>query len=152
MQRKAEIHLEQCRQRVAKYPNDNLFRFELGEALFRMGEYRKALRELQLGMRQPSVRLRAMNLIGQAYHRLGMNDLAIKQLQTAADEIPVVDETKKEILYNLAQVLFATGQKAAAIDRLKMIYEVDMAYRDVAEKVESSYLENATPTATDSHP
>jgi tetratricopeptide (TPR) repeat protein len=142
LQRKAQLHLEQCRQRVAKYPNDNLFRFELGEALFRMGQYREALRELQLGTRQPSVRLRAMSLIGQAYHRLGMNDLAIKQLQTAADEIPVVDETKKEILYNLAEVLFATGQKAAAIDRLKMIYEVDMAYRDVAEKVESSYQEN----------
>ncbi len=152
LQRKAQLHLEQCRQRVAKYPNDNLFHFELGEALYRMGQYREALRELQLGARQPSVRLRAMSLIGQAYHHLGMNDMAIKQLQTAADEIPVVDEIKKEILYNLAQVLFATGQKAAAIERLKMIYEVDMAYRDVAEKVESSYQENAAPTASNSHP
>ncbi|MDW8349444.1 MAG: tetratricopeptide repeat protein [Verrucomicrobiae bacterium] len=139
LQRKAQLHLEQCRQRVAKYPNDNQFRFELGEALYRAGQYREALRELQLGMRQPSVRLRAMNLIGQAYHHLGMNDLAVKQLQTAADEIPIMDDLKKEILYNLAQVLFSLGQKDAAIERLKLIYEVDMSYRDVADLVEKSY-------------
>lgn len=144
MQRRAQLHLEQCRQRVAKYPNDNQFHFELGEALYRIGQYREALRELQLGIRQPSVRLRAMSLIGQAYHHLGMNDLAIKQLQTAADESPIMDETKKEILYNLARVLTATGKKSDAIERLKLIYEVDMTYRDVAHQVESSYQESAS--------
>jgi hypothetical protein len=31
------------------------------------------------------------------------------------------------------------GDKAAALDAFKQIYEVDYGYRDVAERVESSY-------------
>lgn len=139
IQRRNQIVLEAAQKRVTKYPNDYQFRFELGEALFKVGQYREALRELQLGTKQPNVRLQALNLSGCCYWQLSMLDLAKNTFSSASAEIPIMDGTKKEIVYNLAQVLEATGDKTAAIEQYKQIYQVDMAYRDVAKKVEESY-------------
>jgi hypothetical protein len=57
----------------------------------------------------------------------------------AAKELLIMDATKKEVLYELANVLEKMGDKAASLDALKEIYNADYGYRDVAKRVESSY-------------
>jgi len=68
-----------------------------------------------------------------------MLDFAIKQLAGAESELPVMDDLKKEIVYNLGLAYEANTQADKALDQWKKIYEVDMGYRDVAERVEASY-------------
>jgi tetratricopeptide (TPR) repeat protein len=141
-QKKAEIdhvRLEQAEARVRSHPNDGQFHFELGEALYKVGEYKRALGELQQGLKQPSVRYQALNLMGLSFMKQGMLDLAIKRFSDAQGELPGMDELKKEITYNLGLSYEANGEGSPALDQFKKIYEVDMSYRDVAARVESSY-------------
>jgi len=135
-----DVRLFQAEARVRAYPNEGQFHYELGEALYKVGQYKRALPELQIGMKQPSVRSQAMNLMGLSFLNQGMNDLAVRRLSDAAGELPGMDEIKKEIVYNLGLAYEASKQPEKALEECwKKIYEVDMSYRDVAQRVESSY-------------
>ena len=107
------------------------------------GKYREALPELQRARQNPNARLKAMNLLGLCYRELGMLDLAMKQLDEAAREILTMDATKKGIVYNLGLVYEQMGDRAKSLNCMKEIYEADYGYKDVAERVESSYRPDA---------
>lgn len=138
-QRRAQMLIAEARSRVDRNPTDLQFRFELGEVLLTAGHYREALPELQRARQNPNVRLKAMNALGRAYRELGMYDLAARQLEEAAREIYTMDATKKEIIYDLGLVYEKMGERGKALDCMKQIYEADYGYKDVAERVESSY-------------
>ena len=135
--------LEGARERVTRYPNDLQYRFELGEALIESGFDKEAVPELQQALRQPSVRHRALNLLGLSYHKRRMLDLAAKQYALAASEIVAMDNVKKDAIYNLGIVLDEMGKKAEALEEFKKIYEIDSQFRDVADRVESAYQQTA---------
>lgn len=134
-----EVRLFQAEARVRAQPNEGEFRFDLGVALYKIGQYKRATEELQLSLKQPSVRYQALNLMGQAFMKRNMLDFAIKQLSLAQSELPVMDEIKKEITYNLGLCYEVANQPVKSLDQWKMIYEYDMTYRDVAARVEASY-------------
>jgi tetratricopeptide (TPR) repeat protein len=136
---RAEILIDDARRRLDRNPTDLQLRYELGEHLTNAGQYRDALPELQRARQNPNARLKAMNLLGRCYRELGMLDLAAKQLDEAAEEMMVMDAVKKEIVYNLGLVYEQMGDAAKYIDSMKKIYEADYGYRDVAQRVESSY-------------
>ncbi len=136
---RADFLIEDARRRLDRNPTDLQLRFELGEHLAQSGRFRDALPELQRARQNPNARLRAMNLLGQCYRKLGMLDLAAKQLEDAARETVVMDAVKKEIVYNLGLVHEQNGDRAKCIAAMKEIYEADYGYRDVAQRVESSY-------------
>ena len=50
-----------------------------------------------------------------------------------------MDEEKKELLYQLGLVLDLMGKKDDAVEQYKLIYEVDIGYKDVAAKVDAYY-------------
>jgi len=106
------------------------------------GRFREAVPELQRARQNPHARLKAMNVLGCCYGELGMLDLAMKQLEEASREIVSMDEMKKEIVYNLGLVYERVGDLEKALACMKQIYEVDYGYRDVAQRVESSYQRN----------
>ena len=133
------MRLFQAEARVRAQPNEGEFRYDLGEALYKIGQYKRATEELQQSLKQPSVRYQALNLMGLAFMKRGMLDFAVKQLALAESELPVMDEIKKEIIYNLGLVYEVTKKAEKALDQWKKIYEVDMSYRDVAARVEASY-------------
>lgn len=134
-----QVRVMQAEARVRAHPNDGQYHFELGEALYRIGEYKRALQEFQQGLKQPSVRYQALNLMGMSFMKQGMLDLAMKRFSEAETELPVMDDLKKEIVYNLGLAYEATQQPEKSLDQWKKIYEVDMSYRDVAQRVEASY-------------
>jgi tetratricopeptide (TPR) repeat protein len=135
----AEILIDEARKRLDRNPTDLQLRYELGEQLTNAGEYRNALPQLQRARQNPNARFKAMNLLGRCYRELGMLDLAVNQLEAAAREAIVMDEIKKEIVYNLGLVYEQMGEVEKYIDAMKKIYETDYGYRDVAKRVESSY-------------
>jgi tetratricopeptide (TPR) repeat protein len=144
--KRAEILIEDARKRVERNPTDLQLRFELGEHLMNAGQYRDALPELQRARQNPNARLRAMNLLGLCYRELGMLDLAMKQLEEAAKEILSMDAMKKQIVYNLGLVYEQMGEGEKSLSCMKQIYEADYGYKDVAERVESSYRQDSRKT------
>ena len=136
---RAEILIADAQEQVKRNPTDLQVRFELGENLFDAGRFREAVPELQRARQNPHARLKAMNVLGCCYGELGMLDLAVKQLAEASREIVSMDELKKEIVYNLGLIYQRVGEVEKALACMKQIYEVDYGYRDVAQRVESSY-------------
>jgi tetratricopeptide (TPR) repeat protein len=139
---RAEILIDDARERLARNPTDLQLRFELGENLFNAGRFREAVSELQRARHNPHARLKAMNLLGCCYSELEMLDLAMRQLEEASKEILSMDAMKKEIVYNLGLVHERMGEGEKSLACMKQIYEVDYGYKDVARRVESSYEQN----------
>ncbi len=125
--------------RVRAQPNEGEFRYDLGEALYKVGQYKRAAEELQQSLKQPSVRYQALNMMGMAFMKRGMLDFAVDRLSLAKSELLPMDETKKEITYNLGLVYELSKQPDKALEQWKEIYGIDMGYRDVAARVEASY-------------
>jgi tetratricopeptide (TPR) repeat protein len=136
---RASLLVDEAKKRVDRNPTDLQLRFELGEIMVSLGNYKDAIAELQKARQNPNVRLRAMNLLGKCYTERNMFDLAANTLSTAASELSQMDTTKKDIVYNLGLVYEKMGQKDKSIDCMKQIYEIDYGYRDVADRVEGSY-------------
>jgi len=139
---RAEILIADAQERVKRDPTDLQLRFELGENFFNAGRFREAVPELQRARQNPHARLKAMNVLGCCYGELGMLDLAMKQLEEASREILSMDAMKKEIIYNLGLTYARIGELEKSLACMKQIYEVDYGYRDVAQRVESSYEQN----------
>ena len=68
-----------------------------------------------------------------------MFDLAARTLQNAIKEKLVFDDEKKDLVYNLGCVLENMGKKEEAIEQFKLIYEMDIGYKDIAAKVDAYY-------------
>ncbi|BCX50037.1 tetratricopeptide repeat-containing protein [Haloferula helveola] len=137
-ERMAEAVAEATR-RVDQNPTDPVLRFELGRALFNAGDFSAAIPQLQQAKRNPHIQSKVLLLLGRTFKAKGMLDMGVKQLETALEDLVGMDATKKEVLYEKGLLHDEMGDKQAAIEAFKEIYEVDYGYRDVAERVESSY-------------
>ena len=140
--KRAGILIEEVKKRLDRNPTDLQLRFELGEHFVNAQRFREAVPELQRARQNPNARLKAMNLLGVCYCELGMLDLAMKQFEDAAREIVTMDPMKKEIVYNLGTVYEKMGAREKSLNCMKQIYEADYGYKDVAERVESSYRQD----------
>ena len=136
---KLNFQLAECQKRVEKYPTDLMIRFEMGQLYLQAGKIGEAIQEFQKAQGNPHKRLLAMNFLAQCYAKRKMFDLAARTLQNAIKEIPVFNEEKKDLVYNLGCVLENMGKKEEAIEQFKLIYEMDIAYKDVAAKVDAFY-------------
>lgn len=137
--RRSGILIEETKKRLERNPTDLQLRFELGAHLVNEQRFREAVPELQRARQNPNARLKAMNLVGVCYRELGMLDLAMKQFEDAAKEIMMMDATKKEIVYNLGVVYEKMNEREKSLNCMKQIYDADYGYKDVADRVESSY-------------
>lgn len=135
--------LEDAKRRVERYPNDLQLRFELGQLYFQAGRIREAIYEFQKAQNNPHKRIQALYYLGQCFMRRGMHDLAARTFQNAIKEKVLFDDEKKELVYALGCALEKMGKKEEAVEQFKLIYEVDISYRDVAEKVDAYYAEQA---------
>ncbi len=136
---KLEFQLAEARKRVEQFPTDLALRFELGTLYLRTGKVGEAIQEFQKAQNNPHKRIAAMSGLSQCFAHRKMFDLAARTLQSALKEKPMMDEEKKDLLYHLGDVLDKMGKRDDAIDQLKLIYEVDIGYRDVAAKVDAYY-------------
>ncbi len=141
--RKADRIAEQvneARKRVDQNPTDPQLRFELGSALYNSGDFSAAIPHLQQATRNPHIRTKVLLLLGRTFKAKGMFDLSIKQLSDALADLHAMDNTKKEVLYEKGIIHDEMGDRGAALECFKQIYEIDYGYRDVAQRVEASYV------------
>jgi tetratricopeptide (TPR) repeat protein len=138
-QQRQDYLLEDAKRRGEANPTDLLVRFELGELYFKSGRLGDAIAELQKAQNNPNRRVAAMGLLARAFFQRGMNDMAARKLQEALKEKPVFDDEAKELTYHLGIVLEKMNRPQEAIEQFKLIYEQDIAYRDVMARVEQFY-------------
>jgi tetratricopeptide (TPR) repeat protein len=131
--------VEEAKQRVDRNPTDKAYRFDLGQAYFNCGMFGEAIPELQQARQNPNLRLRALHMLGLCFGAKNMNDLAVSALGDAVKEMPVMDNNKKDILYDLALLFEKVGKTTEHLECLKEIYNHDYGYKDVAKRVEASY-------------
>lgn len=131
--------VDERRKRVEQNPTDPQLRFDLGQALYHAGEYSEAIPHLQQATRNPHIRTRVLLLLGRTFDAKGMHDMAVKQLSDANADLHGMDNTKKEVLYELGLIHEKIDDRESALECFKQIYEVDYGYRDVAQRVEQSY-------------
>ncbi len=134
-----ETQAAEYKTQVQRNPTDTDLRFKYGEALYQSGNYREAIPELQRAQSSPNLRVKSMMMLGKCYEGTGMNDMAIDQLKSAADEISMMDDTKKEALYALGLIYEKVGDKENHIACMKQIAQSDWGYKDVADRVQNSY-------------
>ena len=124
---------------MQRYPNDYGYRYELGLILFEENDYDGSLPHFQLAQRNAKVRLDAILHLGRAYSRKNFNDLAIEQFNLLKNEIQVMDDRKKNAIYELGCCFESMGNKEGAIEEFKLIYSSDISFKDVADKINAFY-------------
>ncbi len=129
--------------RVSRYPNDLQVKYEYGVLLFQQQRTNEAIQQFQAAQRNAQRRVSSLFYIGLCFKAKQQYDMALEQLEKAASELPVMDDQKKEVVYELGQVLESSGRMKEAIDYYKQIYQIDIGYRDVAAKVERGYSKPA---------
>ena len=125
--------------RVKRYPNDLQFHYELGVLLFERGNLNEAIQEFQLSQRNPQRRIRSLYYMAMCFKQKKQYDIAMEQLQKAMSELFVMDDTKKDICYEMAQISELMSQQDKAVRYYKEIYSVDIGYKDVSDKIEKAY-------------
>jgi tetratricopeptide (TPR) repeat protein len=131
-----DFELELAGRLLAFRPGDAELRLNLAKRLLRAGDYDTAIGELQKVSSDPRAEREARFLLGQAFHAKGFGDLAKKEFLLAIEDDARPDERTKEILYNLAAITEAAGEAEEARSYYSRIFEVDISYRDVAQKME----------------
>jgi tetratricopeptide (TPR) repeat protein len=130
-----QLLLSQAERLVERYPNDLMYRFELGVLYVKAGNIDGAIEQLQKSRGQPQRRVASLNYLGQCYQQMGLPDMAVETFQEAINELPTMDGLKKELLYNLGSAYELMGDTEKAVTAFKEIFKVDIGFRDVKEKV-----------------
>lgn len=130
------FEVENCERRVALRPGDGALRLELGRLLHRRGDHDQAIGELQKAVSDPRCAKDAGFYLAQSFQAKGFNDLARKEYERSLEGNPARDERAKEVLYNLGAIAEAEGKVDDARSFYTRIFEVDIGYRDVADKME----------------
>lgn len=139
-QQRSSTLLAEARSKVERNPTDKQYRFDLAAVLYQCEMYREAIPELQQAKSNPHIRNKALLMLGKCFTSLNMNDLALNAYNDAVKEILSFTGEKKELLYELGVVYEKMGRKDEYLNCMKEIYNNDYGYRDVAKRVESSYV------------
>jgi tetratricopeptide (TPR) repeat protein len=139
VQAKKNFQLNQLQSLVQRYPNEYGYRYELGCILFEEGEFDACLPHFQLAQRNAKVRLDAILFLGRAYLNKNFFDLAIEQFKLLKNEIQIMDDRKKDAVYQLGCCYESMGKPEEAIEEFKAVYSADISFRDVADKINAFY-------------
>ena len=132
---KNQFVFDDLAQRVERYPNDLHLRFELGKQYFTYGYYDDALTHLQLAQKSPKDRLWSLYYLAMCFLNQGQTDMAVMQLETARDAIPMMDDLKKNVVYQLGLCAEAASDLEKAYQYYKDVYSTDVGFEDLAERM-----------------
>lgn len=126
-------------QRVERYPNDLRLRFELGQQYLMYDAYDDAIQQFQLSQRSPKERTLSLHGLAKCFRAKGQRDMAVMQLETALEQLHVMDDTRKAVLFDLGEMAEEAGDIEKAFKIYREIYGADIAYKDIGEKMERIY-------------
>jgi hypothetical protein len=132
---KAEVEVNQYRVRYK--PDDHAAWLEMGEKLYRLGEFDESIKALQRGRADQRNKWKAQYYLGLCFWKKKNFALAEKNLKDALPLVPPRDEeSKKEVYYHLGRVAEDEGDNTAAIEYYNEVAAIDYGYLDVAERLD----------------
>jgi len=135
--RQNEFLLVEYERRVAAHPTDFGLKAKYGRLLYENGRFDEAIGQYQKAGKDPKFAVESHAMIGRSFHRKGLHDLSIKELKTALEGIKDRDTDRwKGVMYDLADAYAAKGESSSALECFEEIMSVDIAYRDVSQRVD----------------
>ncbi|MBT3295299.1 MAG: tetratricopeptide repeat protein [Verrucomicrobia bacterium] len=136
---RTEFEFHDVQEKVERYPNDLALRFRWGQLLHQNDYFNEAIQQFQLSQRSPKDRLNSLYYMGLCFKAKGQFDMARDQLEAANGELTTMDGVKKNVCYELGSLYESMGDKAKAAEYYKLIYQADISYKDISQKIESLY-------------
>lgn len=144
-----EFQIEEYRRRIQQHPTDLDLRFRLGKLLLQTGRIDEAIEAFQHSVKDPRRRIDSLLGLGTSFRKKGLHDLARKQFDTALAAVDEGSDRAVEITYAIALLLEESGDVEGARSRYESIYERDIHYRDVEERLHALSSRGArTPPTT----
>jgi len=131
--------IAEYKKRVEMHPADLILRYRYGEVLYRARMYDEAIEQIQKAVGDLRARQAAYSLLGMCFKKKGLLDYAVEQFQKALTDTAVLNEKAKNIIYNLATTYEELGKYDLAEKEYKRIYEVDIGFKDIADKIQRIY-------------
>ena len=149
--------------RVERYPNNLIFKYELGYRYMKTRRYAEAIRELQTAKNDPRRRGLCMLVLGECFQQIKRYELAKRHYEAAILEIPEHDsDNKKKALYLVGRLTLGLGELEPAEKHLSALAALDFTYKDVAklldkvaklrENLESGKPQSKPPEKTEDKP
>lgn len=135
----ADFKLAESKRYVERYPNDYPARHALGVLLLEASQVDAAIAQFQQAQKGPPVRIASLVGLGRCFKAKKLYDLAVAQLNTAKNDLSSMDDTKKDVIYELGVCFELMGRPDRAIEEFKIIYSEDIGFRDVADKINAFY-------------
>jgi len=130
---------EEYHKRIQIRPTDLPLRYKLGVLLYNAGDIDGALAEFQQAIKSPQHRRPATTYCGMCLLKKNMNDMAIQMFDDALQGSVTIDREETNILYHLGLAAEKLGDLKRAEEAYKKIFNTDMNYRDVKDKIEAIY-------------
>ena len=129
--------IELYRLKADRYPEQVVYRLELGERLLQIGQVEAAIVELQHARRDERFRWKAALLLGRAFRQRNNWRLAQRNYEEALHLLPATEEeARKEILFELAQGHAAAGDLQNAVDLGHELANLDFTYKNIGRLLE----------------
>jgi len=134
--RSAEIVGEYASEVIADVDEDDYrSHYDLGVAYLEMGLFSEAVREFQFASNSSSYQVRSLEMIGQCFTEQNQPELAIKQLIRGLSRVGGDGRDTLGIKYNLGLAYEMIGEIEKAQSCFEDVYVIDVAFRDVEEKI-----------------
>ncbi|HHI68647.1 MAG TPA: tetratricopeptide repeat protein, partial [Planctomycetes bacterium] len=131
-----ETRLQVARDLVQANPTDLGLKFRLGEALLARGLLDEAVAEFQQAVKDPRYKTEAQVRLARAFRQKGLVDLALSQYSKALESLGPSGEKTREVLYEMGVLLEEKGDLQGAKEKFARIYEEDITFKDVSERLE----------------
>lgn len=125
--------------RVQRYPNDLKLRFELGLQYYKYEYYDDAIGQLQLAQRSPKERVDSLFYLAKCFSKKGQRDMAVMQLETANEQLNIMDDLKKKVVFELGCIAEEAGEIEKAFAYYKDVYGADIGFEDIGARMERIY-------------
>lgn len=131
-----EARLGEYGRRVKEHPLDLAERFKLGRTLLAAKRIEEATAEFQQTVRDPNRKTDSLLLLAKCFEAAKLHGLALKKVEEAVADFPSLTSPRaKEVHYAHADLLARTGNGPRAREIFERLYEEDITYRDVAQRL-----------------
>ena len=135
---------DEYKERIRSRPTDLELRYKLAILLYGAGEIDAAHAEFQQAAKLPQRRKSSLTHCGMCLFKKGMFDMSVQMYEEALQGSLTIDRDEKNILYNLGLAAEKLGDLKKAEEAYKKIFNIDINFRDVREKIEGLYKRRAT--------
>jgi len=124
-----------------QFPTNIETKYKRAIVLFDLNELDQSLQLFQDSSKVQEYSASSLNYMGLIFKKKNMMDLAIDQFKSGIDFTEKMNETKKELIYNLALTYDITNNVDQALEQYKILYKEDIRYKDVNERIEKAYIQ-----------